>query len=100
MELSLSWEKWKAMLRAGINVGEFIGFSEDRIKDAAYRLGGLLAGHIDAGNREQRLLQELWLEGTEEERRALTSMLVKLINRDDQRDKKLVNRQDANKDRH
>lgn len=51
-----------------------------------------MAGHIDSGNREQRLLQELWLEGTEDERRALTSMLVKVLERDDKRDKEIVDR--------
>ncbi|MBO8128525.1 MAG: DUF3243 family protein [Peptococcaceae bacterium] len=82
----------KKVLRTGINAAEFVGLSEDRIKDAAYRLGGFLAGHIDSGNREQRLLQELWLEGTEDERRALTSMLVKVLERDDKRDKEIVDR--------
>ncbi|MFZ5646623.1 MAG: DUF3243 family protein [Bacillota bacterium] len=93
METDMSWGKWKEMLRAGINAAEFVGLSEDRIKDAAYRLGGFFAGHTDSGNREQRLLQELWLEGTEEERRGLTSMLVKLLERDDKRDKEIVNRE-------
>lgn len=93
MEVDMSWGKWKEMIRSGINAAEFAGLSEDRIKDAAYRVGGFLAGHIDAGNREQRLLQELWLEGTEEERRGLTSMLVKLLERDDKRDKAIVNRE-------
>lgn len=93
VETDVTWEQWKKMLRTGVNIGEFIGLSEDRIKDAAYRLGGFLAGHIDSGNREQRLLQELWLEGTEEERRGLVSMLVKLLDRDDKRDKEIVDRE-------
>lgn len=93
METDVSWEKWKQILRTGVNIGEFVGLSEDRIKDAAYHMGGFLAGHIDAGNREQRLIQELWLEGTEDERRALTSMLVKMLERDDKRDKELVDRE-------
>jgi hypothetical protein len=70
------------MLRTALSAAEFAGLSEDRIKDAAYRLGGFLAGHTDPGNREQALLQELWREGTEEERRALASMLVKAVHRE------------------
>lgn len=92
MEIGMSWGNWKKNLRMGINAGEFVGLSEDHIKGMAYRLGGFLAGHTDAGNREQRLIQELWIEGTEDERRALTSMLVKLLERDDKRDKEIVDR--------
>jgi len=83
MELNISWDNWKKALRTAVNAAEFVGLSEDRIKDAAYRLGGLLAGHVDPGNREQALLQQLWLEGTEEERRALAAMLIKLVDKDE-----------------
>jgi hypothetical protein len=93
METDVTWEQWTKMLRTGVNIGEFVGLSEDRIKGVAYRMGGFLAGHIDSGNREQRLLQELWMEGTEEERRGLTSMLVKFLDRDDKRDKEIVDRE-------
>ena len=82
MEIDISWNDWKKMLRTALTAAEFVGLSEDRIKDAAYRLGGFLAGHVDPGNREQALLQELWREGTEEERRALASMLVKAVHRE------------------
>lgn len=83
MELNISWDNWKKTLRTAINAAEFAGLSEDRIKDAAYRLGGFLAGHFDPGNREQALLQELWREGTEEERQALVSMLVKMLDKEE-----------------
>ncbi|MBS3978064.1 MAG: DUF3243 domain-containing protein [Syntrophomonadaceae bacterium] len=97
METNISWEKWKELLRTAMNTGEFMGLSEDRIKGAAYRFGGFFAGHIDAGNPEQRLLRDLWLEATEEERRALVSMMVKLLNRDDRREKLLDHANDKNK---
>jgi len=83
VDIDVSWENWTKILKTAINAAEFVGLSEDRIKDAAYRLGGFLAGHVEPGNREQALLQELWLEATEEERRALASMLVKMADQDD-----------------
>jgi len=84
MEFDVSWGKWKEMLRAGLNKAEFVGMSEDRIEDVAYLLGDFFAKHIEADNREQRLLKELWMEGTEDERRCLTSMLLKLLERNDE----------------
>lgn len=83
MDIDISWDNWTKMLKTAINAAEFVGLSEDRIKDAAYRLGGFLAGHVEPGNREQALLQEMWREATEEERRALASMLVKLVDQDE-----------------
>lgn len=97
METNISWEKWKELLRTAMNTGEFMGLSEDRIKGAAYRFGGFFAGHIDPGNPEQRLLRDLWLEATEEERQALVSMMVKLLNQDDRREKLLDHANDKNK---
>jgi hypothetical protein len=100
MEISTSWGKWKEMMRTAVNAGEFAGLSEDRIKGAAYRFAGFFAGHLEPANPEQRLLQELWLEGTEDERRALTSMLLKMLNREDQQVKHLAQHQKANREEH
>lgn len=80
MEVPLSWEGWKSTLGAAINVAETVGISEDKVKNTAYRLGNFLADKIDPSSRENRLLKELWDAGNDQERMALTSMLVKMLN--------------------
>lgn len=80
MEVPLSWEGWKNALGAAINVAETVGIPEETIKNAAYRLGNFLADKIDPSSRENRLLKELWDAGNDQERMALTSMLVKMLN--------------------
>ncbi|TDA65821.1 MAG: DUF3243 domain-containing protein [Clostridia bacterium] len=80
MEVPLSWEGWKNTLGTAINVAETVGISEDTVKNAAYRLGNFLADKIDPSSRENRLLKELWDAGNEQERTAMTSMLVKMLN--------------------
>ena len=89
MEISVSWEKWTEILRAAMNAGEFMGLSEGQIKGLAYHFGGFFAGHIDSANPEQRLLQKLWVDATKEERQALVSMLIKVLNRDNLKEKHL-----------
>lgn len=80
MEIPLSWEGWKNTLGTAINVAETVGVNEETVKNAAYRLGNFLADKIDPSSRENLLLKELWDAGTEDERIALTSMLVKMLN--------------------
>lgn len=80
MEIPLSWEGWKNTLGTVINVAETVGVGEDTVKNAAYRLGSFLAGRVDPSSPENRLLKELWDVGTDDERTALTSMLVKMLN--------------------
>lgn len=89
MEISVSWEKWTEILCAAINASEFIGLSEEQIKGLAYRFGGFFADHVDSANPEQRLLQKLWLDATKEERQALVSMLIKVLNRDNLKEKQM-----------
>ncbi|MBS3943434.1 MAG: DUF3243 family protein [Dethiobacter sp.] len=89
MEINVSWEKWTEILRAAMDGGEFIGLSEEQIKRLAYRFGGFFAEHIDSANPEQRLLQKLWMDATKEERQALVSMLIKVLNRDELKEKQL-----------
>lgn len=82
MEIDTSWDDWKKTLGRAINTAEYVGVSDDLINKAAYRLGNFFAGNFDPGNREQRLLKELWEVGAEEEKRALAKMIAKLADRD------------------
>ena len=65
-----------------VGAAEAVGMSDETINNVGYRLGEFLAGNIDPGNREQRLLKELWEVGSEDEKRALTKMIAKLADRD------------------
>lgn len=82
MEIDTSWDDWKKTLGRAINTAEYVGVSDDLINSAAYRLGNFFAENFDPGNREQRLLKELWEVGAEEEKRSLAKMIAKLADRD------------------
>ncbi|MCL6561362.1 MAG: DUF3243 domain-containing protein [Firmicutes bacterium] len=82
MEIDMSWHDWKKTLGKAINAAEFMGMSNEMINKMAYRLGDFFANNFDPGNREQRLLKELWEVGDEEDKRSLARMVARLAHRD------------------
>lgn len=77
------WNKWKQTLAKAVNFSEAVGMSEETIHKVGYRVGSFLAATVDPENREHRLMQELWKAGDDEERKALTKMIVKMVQVDD-----------------
>lgn len=78
-----NWDRWKKTLSKAVNLGEAVGMSEKTIENIGYRIGNMLSAAVDPENREQRVLQELWRVGDEQDRRALTNMIVKMVKSDD-----------------
>ncbi len=79
MEIDMSWQDWKKTLGRAVNSADFLGMSDKNINKTAYLLGDFLAANVDPGNREQRLLKELWEAGSEDEQRSLASMVAKMV---------------------
>ncbi len=79
MEPESGWHTWKNMLGRIVDVAESVGFSGNRVNDAAYRVGDFFANNFDPGNREQRLLKELWDEADEEQKRVMATLMVRLV---------------------
>lgn len=82
MEVDLGWNEFKEWLGKGLKALRVLGVSDENAEELSYRFGDLLNRYIDPSNREQRLLKELWDQGNEVERRALASMLARLVERD------------------
>ena len=82
MEVDAGWNDWKKALGRAVNTAEFLGMSDENISKSAYRLGNFLTAKVDPGNREQRLLKELWEAGSEDEQRSLAKMVARLVDRD------------------
>ncbi|MDD2620724.1 MAG: DUF3243 domain-containing protein [Syntrophomonadaceae bacterium] len=76
------WEKWKGTLSKAVSFAEIVGMSEKTIEKIGFRMGNMLSAGIDPENREQRLLQELWKVGDDNDRAVLTKMIVKMLQTD------------------
>lgn len=77
------WGKWKSTLSKAVNIGETVGLEESTIDKMAYRVGNVLSAAVDPENREERVLQELWKSGDDEDRKVLAKLVVNMVRVDD-----------------
>ncbi len=79
MEQILSdFEEFTAYLARRIEMGKSIGLNEEQLAMTAEKVAKYLSSHEEPRNSEEKLLQELWTVGREEERHMLAHMLVRL----------------------
>ncbi len=74
-----SFKQWIDTLQEAVGRAKSIGMSEEDINKAAIQLGDYLAENVQPDIRENKLLKELWEVGSEQEKKALASMVVKLV---------------------
>jgi hypothetical protein len=77
------WNKWKGTLAKAVNIGETMGLEENTVDKIAYRVGNVLSASVDPENREERVLQELWRAGDDEDRKVLAKLVVNMVQVDD-----------------
>ena len=78
-EILSSFEGFKEYLSDKVEKADKLGLNEEQIAKAAQKVGDFLAAEEEPRNREEKLLQELWKAGNEEEQHKLAHMLVKLV---------------------
>lgn len=81
------WDDWKKTLGQAVELGNTVGMSDDTIVAVGSKIGDFLDSVIDPENREQRVIKELWDVATEEEQKALTSILIKMVKTERELDK-------------
>jgi len=74
-----SFDDFKGFLSGKVRLGENLGLDEEQLANSAQKVADYLAGKERPKNSEERLLQELWKVGTEEEQHKLAHMLVRLV---------------------
>lgn len=74
-----NFEEFKGYLGTRIKLAQSIGLSEEQMAVIAQQVAEYLADNEMARNREEKLLQELWRCGTEEERHMLAHMLLRMV---------------------
>jgi len=74
-----TFDKWKAFLAERVNQAQAAGLSDETISKLAYQIGEFLNDKVDPKNEEERILKLLWDVGTEEERKTIARLMVKLV---------------------
>jgi len=78
-EILSSFDGFKQYLSDKVEKADKLGLDQEQIAKAAQKVGDFLAAKEEPRNREEKLLQELWKAGNEEEQHKLAHMLVKLV---------------------
>ncbi len=74
-----SFDDFREFLSGKVRLGENLGMDEEQLANSAQKVADYLARKESPKNSEERLLQELWKVGTEEEQHMLSHMLVRLV---------------------
>ncbi len=74
-----SFDDFREFLSGKVRLGENLGMNEEQLANSAQKVAEYLADKEPPKNSEERLLQELWKVGTEEEQHKLAHMLVRLV---------------------
>lgn len=78
-EILSSFEAFKQYLGDKVEKGEKLGLNEEQLAQAAQKVADYLAQHEAPRNREEKLLQELWIIGNKEEQHMLAHLLVRMV---------------------
>lgn len=74
-----NFSTWKEFLANRIEQAKDAGMSSETITNLAKHVGDYLSENVLPENKEERVLQELWNAASEEERQAIASSMIKLV---------------------
>jgi hypothetical protein len=74
-----SFDDFREYLSGKVSLGKRLGMDEEQLANSAQKVADYLSHKEPPKNSEERLLQELWNVGSEEEQHKLAHMLVRLV---------------------
>ncbi|MFE4704227.1 MULTISPECIES: DUF3243 domain-containing protein [Bacillaceae] len=74
-----NWDQWKNFLGDRLNQGEQQGLSEGAVNNLAFEIGDYLANQVEPQNDQEKVLADLWSVASDEEKHAMASVMVKLV---------------------
>lgn len=73
-----NFDSWKKFLGERVKQAKGLGMSEETISNLAYEIGSFLEEKVDPKNAQESALKELWSVGSDEERKTIARLMVKL----------------------
>lgn len=74
-----NFDTWKNFLANRLQQAQQQGMDQQTITNIAAEVGDYLAQNVDAKNKEEAVLKELWNAASEQEQQAIASTMVKLV---------------------
>ena len=78
-EILKNFSSFKSYLAGKVEAGEKMGLSEEALAKATEKVAGYLANHEEPRNREEHVLQQLWISGDKDQQQALSHMLLNMV---------------------
>ncbi|GED70163.1 hypothetical protein BRE01_38650 [Brevibacillus reuszeri] len=79
MSILDNFRDWKEFLGDRVEQAKQAGMESETLENVAYQIGGYLAEQVDPKNDQERLLKQLWDAGDQQQKQALASLMVKLV---------------------
>ncbi|OPY67267.1 MAG: hypothetical protein A4E57_02390 [Syntrophorhabdaceae bacterium PtaU1.Bin034] len=79
MDFMKDWNTWRKSVKSAIEQARNVGMKDEEIRDTAREVSNYLAEKVCASTPEERLLKEMWQAGTEQERKAMASVIFKMM---------------------
>lgn len=74
-----NFESWKDFLSDKLQQAQDQGMSQQTISNVAYEVGDYLSQNVQADNKEEAILRDLWSAASKEEQQAIANTMVKLV---------------------
>ncbi|UCF59354.1 MAG: DUF3243 family protein [Candidatus Bathyarchaeota archaeon] len=79
MDFMKDWDTWRSTIREAISQARNLGLSEETIQQMSEALANFLSEKVCPATPEEELLKEMWDVSTPEERKVLTQIFFKMI---------------------
>lgn len=74
-----NWEQWTSFLGQQVSEAKDSGMPKKVIEQAAVHIGEYLAKNVDPQNEQERVLSDLWSVAEKDEKQAIASCVMKLV---------------------
>lgn len=79
MSVLNNFDTWKDFLADKLEHAQDQGMSQQTIQTMAHEVGDYLSQSVEAKNKEEAVLKELWNAASEEEQQAIANTMIKLV---------------------
>ena len=80
-DFALGWDAWREKFKDAMKNGRKFGLSDETIKSMSIKIGDFMATKICPKTKEEELMRELWTTATTEERKALASIIFRMVDK-------------------
>lgn len=74
-----NWQQWTSFLGQQVEDAKDNGMPKKVIEKIAVQIGEYLANNVDPQNEQERVLSDLWSVAENDEKQAIASCVVKLV---------------------